>query len=83
MRDRRTEAAILEVARGGILRRGLAVSRADAAVVTNISSDHFGEYGIDDLAGLADVKLSVAAVLARTRLPGTQCRRCIAADEGP
>lgn len=69
MRDRRTEAAILEVARGGILRRGLAVSRADAAPVTNISSDHFGEYGIDDLAGLADVKLSVAAVLtARGRL---------------
>ncbi len=64
MRDRRTEAAVLEVARGGILRRGLAVPRADAAVVTNISSDHFGEYGIDDLAGLADVKLSVAAVLA-------------------
>ena len=64
VRDRRTEAAILEVARGGILRRGLAVARADVAVVTNISSDHFGEYGIDDLAGLADVKLSVAAVLA-------------------
>ena len=63
VRDRRTEAAILEVARGGILRRGLAVSRADAAVVTNISSDHFGEYGIDDLAGLADVKLSVAAAI--------------------
>jgi cyanophycin synthetase len=64
MRDRRTQAAILEAARGGILRRGLAVARADAAVVTNISSDHFGEYGIDDLAGLADVKLSVAAVVA-------------------
>jgi cyanophycin synthetase len=64
VRDRRTEAAILEVARGGILRRGVAVSRADAAVVTNISSDHFGEYGIDDEAGLADVKLSVTAVLA-------------------
>ena len=64
VRDRRSEAAILEVARGGILRRGLAVSRADVAVVTNISSDHFGEYGIDDLAGLADVKLSVAAVVA-------------------
>ncbi len=63
MRDQRTEAAILEVARGGILRRGIAVSRADCAVVTNISSDHFGEYGIDDLAGLADVKLSVAAIL--------------------
>jgi len=64
MRDRRTEAAVLEVARGGILRRGVAVAHADVAVVTNISSDHFGEYGIDDLAGLADVKLSVASVIA-------------------
>jgi UDP-N-acetylmuramyl tripeptide synthase len=61
MRDPRSEAAILEIARGGILRRGIAVSRADTALVTNISRDHFGEYGIDDLAGLADVKLSVAA----------------------
>jgi len=53
MRERRTQAAILETARGGILRRGIAVSRANAAVVTNVSSDHFGESGIDDLAGLA------------------------------
>jgi cyanophycin synthetase len=65
MRDRRTEAAILETARGGILRRGIAVSQADAAVVTNVSSDHFGEYGIHDLAGLAEVKLAVAAVVGR------------------
>jgi UDP-N-acetylmuramyl tripeptide synthase len=68
MRDRRAQAAILETARGGILRRGIAVARADTAVVTNISSDHFGEYGIDDLAGLADVKLSVAAVIDRDGL---------------
>ena len=64
MRDPRTEAAILETARGGILRRGIAVPKAQAAVVTNVSADHFGEYGIDDLAGLADVKLAVAAVVA-------------------
>ena len=64
LRDRRTEAAIIEAARGGILRRGIAVSQADVALVTNVSSDHFGEYGIDDLAGLADTKLSVAAVVA-------------------
>jgi len=63
MRDRRVEAAILETARGGILRRGIAVSHADVAIVTNISSDHFGEYGIHDLAGLADVKLTVAAAV--------------------
>ncbi len=68
MRERRTQAAILETARGGILRRGIAVSRADAAVITNVSSDHFGEYGIDDLAGLAEVKLAVAAVVDRSGL---------------
>ena len=34
------------------------------AVVTNVSADHFGEYGIDDLAGLAEVKLTVAGVLS-------------------
>ncbi len=63
MRDPRTQAAILETARGGILRRGIAVSRANTAVITNISSDHFGEYGIDDLDGLAQVKLAVAAAV--------------------
>ncbi|MEZ5460533.1 Mur ligase family protein [Dokdonella sp.] len=57
------EAAILETARGGLLRRGLAVGRADAAIVTNISDDHFGEYGIDDLEGLTDAKLIVARAL--------------------
>ena len=63
LREPRTQAAIIETARGGILRRGIAVSRAWVAVVTNVSSDHFGEYGIDDLAGLADVKQTVAAVV--------------------
>mgnify|MGYP006195820643 CR=1 FL=1 len=54
LRDRRTQAAILETARGGLLRRGLAIERADVAVVTNVSPDHFGEYGIHDLDGLAE-----------------------------
>jgi UDP-N-acetylmuramyl tripeptide synthase len=64
LRESRAQAAILETARGGILRRGIAVSHADAAVITNVSSDHFGEYGIDDLDGLADVKFAVASVVA-------------------
>jgi cyanophycin synthetase len=68
LRDTSVEAAILETARGGILRRGLAADRADVAVVTNISPDHFGEYGIDDLEGLADVKLSIAHLLDREGL---------------
>jgi len=68
LRERRVEAAVLETARGGILRRGLAVSRAHAAVVTNVSADHLGEYGIDELGALADVKLTVAAVVGATGL---------------
>jgi UDP-N-acetylmuramyl tripeptide synthase len=64
LRDARVEAAVLETARGGLLRRGLAVDRADVAVVTNLSNDHFGEYGIDDLDALADAKLTVAWLVA-------------------
>ncbi len=63
LRDQRAHAALIETARGGILRRGLALTRARVALVTNVSADHFGEYGIDDLAGLADVKLAVAGVV--------------------
>jgi UDP-N-acetylmuramyl tripeptide synthase len=68
LRNTSVEAAVLETARGGILRRGLAADRADVAIVTNISPDHFGEYGIDDLEGLADVKLSIAHLLSRDGL---------------
>ena len=60
LRHPRAEAAVLETARGGVLRRGLALGMADAAVVTNVSSDHFGEYGVHDLARLAQAKLVVA-----------------------
>ncbi len=60
LRDARAEAAILETARGGILRRGLAVHRAAVALVTNVSPDHFGEYGIHSIEELADAKLVVA-----------------------
>lgn len=52
--------AVLETARGGILRRGLAARQARAAIVTNISPDHFGEYGVDSLEDLAETKLTVA-----------------------
>jgi cyanophycin synthetase len=68
LRTREATAAIVETARGGILRRGIAVSHANVALVTNVSPDHFGEYGIDDLDGLADTKLAVAGVLRDTDL---------------
>jgi UDP-N-acetylmuramyl tripeptide synthase len=75
LRDRRVEAAVLETARGGILRRGFALQRAHCAVVTNVSADHFGEYGIDNLEALADVKLATA------RLIGTEGLLVVNADD--
>jgi len=60
LRDPRVELAILETARGGMLRRGLAVRRAEAAAVTNIAADHLGEFGVNDLEALAEVKILVA-----------------------
>ena len=42
LRARGVQAAILETARGGLLRRGLAVQHAQVAVITNVSDDHFG-----------------------------------------
>ncbi|MFT4179736.1 MAG: Mur ligase family protein [Thermomonas sp.] len=63
LRDPRVQAAVLETARGGLLRRGLVTRDARVAVVTNVSPDHFGEYGIHDLDDLAAVKLTVAKAL--------------------
>ncbi|HKU62756.1 MAG TPA: Mur ligase family protein [Gemmatimonadales bacterium] len=60
LRRPEVETAILETARGGLLRRGLAVEHALAAVVTNIAADHLGEFGVQTLAELAETKLLVA-----------------------
>ncbi len=63
LRHPAVQVAILETARGGILRRGLALRRADVAVITNISEDHLGEYGVRGAADLAETKLAVAHAL--------------------
>ena len=67
LRDRRVESAVLETARGGILRRGLAVRRADAALVTNLAEDHLGEWGVHTMRDLAAAKLVVARALGEAR----------------
>ncbi len=56
---------VLETARGGILLRGMGVSRVDVAVVTNVSADHLGLQGIDTLDQLAEVKSVVPRVARR------------------
>ena len=51
--------AVLETARGGILRSGLGFDRCDVAVVTNVASDHIGLRGVETLADLARIKAVV------------------------
>lgn len=63
LRDKRVDVAILETARGGLLRRGLGVEIADAALITNIAEDHMGEFGVQTLDELADVKWIVTSVV--------------------
>lgn len=50
------EVAVLETARGGILRKGLGYDKADVGLITNISEDHLGIDGINTLEELINVK---------------------------
>ena len=56
LRETDVDVAILETARGGLLRRGLGVEQADAALITNISEDHLGDFGSRNLGELLDIK---------------------------
>ncbi|ABY93657.1 MAG: cyanophycin synthetase [Thermoanaerobacter sp.] len=57
--DKNIDAAVLETARGGIIREGLGYDLADVGVITNISEDHLGIDGIETLEDLAFVKALV------------------------
>ncbi|MFC4160454.1 cyanophycin synthetase [Chitinimonas lacunae] len=70
------EAAVLETARGGILKRGLAFDRCDVSVVLNVTADHLGQDGIETLGGLADVKAVVAHTASRVMVLNADDRYC-------
>jgi len=55
--------AVLETARGGLLLRGMSVSRVDVAVVTNVAADHLGSHGINTVEQLAMVKATVVRIV--------------------
>ena len=64
LRNHDVEVAALEVARGGLLRRGVPIKGANAAVITNVAEDHLGEYGIYSLAELVQAKFVIRKALA-------------------
>jgi cyanophycin synthetase len=57
--------AVTETARGGILLKGIGLTRNDVSVVTNVSADHLGLQGIDTLDQLAEVKAVVPRITRR------------------
>src|SRR3954454_24503829 len=59
------EVAVLETARGGILRSGLGFEECDVGVVLNVTADHLGLRGINTVEQLAEVKAVIPAVVKR------------------
>jgi cyanophycin synthetase len=68
LEDKAVEVAVLETARGGIVRRGLGYDWSDISVMTNISEDHIGQDGIESVEDVLWIKSLVAE---RVRENGT------------
>ncbi len=64
--DSTIDHAVLEVARGGMLRRGLGYNESDVGVLLNVTSDHLGEGGINTLEELARLKAIVIEAVKET-----------------
>lgn len=62
LRDPKVDTAVLETARGGLIRAGLGFRRSNVSAVLNVSADHLGLGGIDTVEQLAEVKRIVAEV---------------------
>jgi UDP-N-acetylmuramyl tripeptide synthase len=60
LREQDVDIAILETARGGLLRRGLGVNKADVALITNIAEDHLGDFGSQNVHELLNIKWIVS-----------------------
>lgn len=58
--DKAIDIAVLETARGGIIRRGLGWDWCDVAVITNITADHLGQDGIESVDDLVWIKSLIA-----------------------
>jgi cyanophycin synthetase len=59
LKDPTVDFAVLECARGGILKSGLAFQHSDVAIVTNVAADHMGLGGINTIEQMAKVKAVV------------------------
>jgi cyanophycin synthetase len=77
LRDPSVDAAVLETARGGLLRRGMGYENCDVGAVLNVAADHLGLNGIDTLEQLAQVKRIVVEVAKDTAVLNADDERCL------
>jgi len=77
LRDPSVDFAVMETARGGILKRGLGYSDCDVGACLNISADHLGQRGIDTLEQLAQIKRVVVEVAKEVVVLNADDRHCL------
>lgn len=77
LRDPKVEVAVLETARGGMLRRGLAYRRCDVGAVLNVQADHLGLRGVNTLEDLAKVKRIVVEIARDTAVLNADDEHCL------
>ena len=77
LRDPTVDVAVLEIARGGLLRAGLGVRHCDVGAVLNVKADHLGLRGIDTLDELAEVKRIVVEVARDTAVLNADDPLCL------
>ncbi len=77
LRDPSVDIAVLETARGGILRAGLGYRESDVAACLNVQPDHLGLRGIDTLDQLAEIKRVVVEVAKDTAVLNADDPQCL------
>ena len=77
LHDPTIDAAVLETARGGLVRRGMAYRACDVGAVINVSGDHLGLGGIDTLEQLAEVKRIIVEVATDTAVLNADDELCL------
>src|SRR3954463_11954845 len=75
--DPSVNVAVLEIARGGLLRAGMGVRHCDVGAVLNVKSDHLGLRGIGTLEQLAEVKRIVVEVARDTAILNADDPLCL------
>ncbi|MBC8345608.1 MAG: cyanophycin synthetase [Candidatus Marinimicrobia bacterium] len=77
LRDPDVDMAVLETARGGLLRSGLGYEKSDVSACLNVSADHLGLRGIDTVEQLAEVKRVVVEVATDTAVLNADDEHCL------